>query len=57
MLIFAPKPVREIYKIRKKIHEETKNMTIEERVKYANERGREIAKSFGLDTKFVDKAE
>lgn len=39
---------REIDKIRVNLYKERKNLTIEERVKKTNERGRELAQQYGF---------
>ena len=38
MKIEEPRAMREIHKIREEIYEETKNMSIEEKVKYIKDR-------------------
>lgn len=43
-----PKAIKEIHEIREKIYEETKNMTSEERVKYAHCEAQKLLKQYSL---------
>ena len=43
-----PKEVKEIHEIREKIYEETKNMTSEERAKYAHCEALKLLKQYSL---------
>ncbi|MDR3200805.1 MAG: hypothetical protein LBT68_05040 [Spirochaetales bacterium] len=47
-------PLRKLNKIRREIYKEIKNMTPEERIKYFNEKAREVNERQGLKTKIVD---
>ena len=40
--------IEDIYEIRERNYEVTKNMTVKERIDYINRKGREAAKSLGL---------
>ncbi|MFH1539673.1 MAG: hypothetical protein ABIH66_11995 [bacterium] len=43
-----PEPMREIREIRRRHYEETKNMTIEERMAYIREKSEELEKETGI---------
>ncbi|MDR0608733.1 MAG: hypothetical protein LBG58_01320 [Planctomycetaceae bacterium] len=43
-----PKALKEVHKIREKIYEETKNMTPEERAKYAKNEAKKIIEKYHL---------
>jgi hypothetical protein len=43
-----PKALKEIHDIREKIYEETKNMTLKERVKYAHCEAQKLIKQYNL---------
>ena len=43
-----PKELKEIHEIREKIYEETKNMTSEERAKYAHCEAQKLLKQYSL---------
>ena len=47
-----PKALKEIHDIREKIYEETKNMTPEERVKYAHNEAQKLIKLYNLKIKY-----
>ena len=40
--------VEEIHKVRKKLYEEQKHLTVEERIKQSNELARKYAKEYGF---------
>ncbi|MBF0313372.1 MAG: hypothetical protein HQK50_11345 [Oligoflexia bacterium] len=49
------KSLKELHKIRESIYEETKHMSVKEKVKYFNKKGQEARKRLGLDEKKVVK--
>jgi hypothetical protein len=50
-----PKALKEIHDIREKIYEETKNMTPEERAKYAHSEAQKLMKLYNLKIKYENK--
>ena len=50
-----PKALKEIHDIREKIYEETKNMTPEERVRYAHCEAQKLIKQYNLKIKYETK--
>ena len=46
-----PNALKEIHDIREKIYEETKNMTIEERAKYAHSEVQKLIKQYDLKSR------
>jgi len=47
-----PKALKEIHDIRKEIYEETKNMSSEERVKYAHSEAQKLIRQYNLKTSY-----
>ena len=50
-----PKAVKEIHDIREKIYEETKNMTPEERAKYAHADAQKLIKQYNLKFEYENR--
>ena len=50
-----PKALKEIHVIREKIYEETKNMTLEERVKHTHSEAQKLIKQYNLNIKYENK--
>jgi len=46
-----PRALKEIHEIRKRIYEETKNLSVEERAKRRNKIGKELVERYGLKLK------
>mgnify|MGYP000415598139 CR=1 FL=1 len=46
-----PQPMREIHRIRQQMHEEMKNMTTEQKIKYIHKCAEKAKKKYGLKLK------
>jgi hypothetical protein len=47
-----PKALKEIHDIRVQLYEETKNMTLEERLNYTHSEAQELIKQYNLKVKY-----
>jgi hypothetical protein len=51
-MMHEPQALREIHRIREEIYEETKNMTPDERAKYAHSEAQKLMKQYNLKIKY-----